>query len=103
MTRARTPASFSTSTEMVAVLCCIVSLRLPPLPPGEGRGEGLDSGAGADALTPTLSRREREASGRLNQHHPFIGDRRSPARVLRPQDHLVVRRAARDHREAILL
>ena len=37
---------------------------LPPLPLGEGRGEGLFVQAG-DTLTLTLSQREREQEGRL--------------------------------------
>jgi hypothetical protein len=41
---------------------------LPPLPPGEGRGEGkLQISLSSDVLTPTLSEKERRV-----WHHPFI-------------------------------
>src|SRR5277367_5622754 len=67
MTRARTPASFSTSTEIVALRCgCSTA------------GIGLD------------------------QNQAFVGDPSRLGFVLRPQDHLVMRRPRWDHRETVL-
>src|SRR5690242_12641269 len=91
MTRASTPASFSTSTAIVAARMSLsVGSGMDPGP--EGAGE---------------SGRDHRAAGRKSsasdEDLALVRDAGDAAFLLRPQDHLVMRRAGRDHREAVFL
>src|SRR3954453_10132703 len=91
MTRARMPASLSTSTEIVAAReesCGWPDMGVDPLRMRTGE-------AG-----PRPSRRVEKSS---DQHEALIGDRLCILFGADAEDHFVMRGAARDHRKAVFL
>src|SRR5580704_13354680 len=92
MTRANTPDSLSTRTEIVALRIVVSGMS------GGSRGTGKTWVAGP---SPAITVRGRRTGS--DQYQPFVGDAGGFVLVLGAEDHLVVRCTARDHREAVLL
>ena len=76
ITRARTPGSLSTRTDIMCRSITLVSFMMRSL-------------------------RQPVGPGRSDQHHSFLGHRLFRL-VFRAEQHIIMRRARRDHREAVL-
>src|SRR4051812_29837249 len=99
MTRASTPASLSTRTEIVALRRLMSGMM----------GSMVAAGAGSRPRPPRANAQEvMDGSGQpwrlcSDQHEAFVGDAGGLVLVLGTEDHLIVRGTRGDHREAVLL